>query len=39
MLRWRAATALVLAPIALGAIILGKWAVLVVVLLVVAVAA
>jgi phosphatidate cytidylyltransferase len=39
MLRWRAATALVLAPVALGAIILGKWAVLVVVLLVVAVAA
>ena len=39
MLRWRAATALVLAPIALGAIILGKWSVLVVVLLVVAVAA
>ena len=39
MLRWRAATALVLAPIALGAIILGKWAILVVVLFVVAVAA
>ena len=39
MLRWRAATALVLAPVALGAIILGKWAVLVVVLLVVTVAA
>jgi phosphatidate cytidylyltransferase len=39
MLRWRAATALVLAPVALGAIILGKWAVLVVVFLVVAVAA
>src|SRR5215218_1611898 len=39
MLRWRAATALVLAPVALGAIALGKWAVLVVVLLVVAVAA
>jgi phosphatidate cytidylyltransferase len=39
MLRWRAATALVLAPVALGAIALGKWAVLVVVLLVMAVAA
>src|SRR5215207_2933533 len=39
MLRWRAATALVLAPVALGAIALGKWAVLVLVLLVVAVAA
>jgi phosphatidate cytidylyltransferase len=39
MLRWRAATALVLAPVALGAIGLGKWAVLVVVLLVMAVAA
>ncbi|HEX2183547.1 MAG TPA: phosphatidate cytidylyltransferase [Rubrobacteraceae bacterium] len=34
MLRWRAATALVLAPVALGAIALGKWAVLLVVLLV-----
>ena len=34
MLRWRAVTALVLAPIALGAIALGKWAVLLVVLLV-----
>ena len=34
MLRWRTATALVLAPVALGAIALGKWAVLVVVLLV-----
>jgi phosphatidate cytidylyltransferase len=39
MLRWRAATALVLAPVALGAIALGKWAVLVVVFLVMAVAA
>src|SRR5829696_64742 len=39
MLRWRAATALVLAPVALGAIALGKWAVLVLVLLVMAVAA
>jgi len=36
MLRWRAATALVLAPVALGAIALGKWAVLVVVFLVMA---
>ena len=34
MLRWRTATALVLAPVALGAIALGKWAVLLVVLLV-----
>ena len=34
MLRWRTATALVLAPLALGAIALGKWAVLLVVLLV-----
>ena len=39
MLRWRAATALVLAPVALGAIALGKWAVLVLVLLVMAAAA
>src|SRR5215204_5771922 len=39
MLRWRAATALVLAPVALGAIALGKWAVLVVVFLVMAAAA
>ena len=39
MLRWRAATALVLAPVALGAIALGKWAVLVVVFLVMAVGA
>ena len=39
MLRWRAATALVLAPVALGAIALGKWAVLVVVFVVMAVAA
>ncbi len=39
MLRWRAATALLLAPIALGAIALGRWAVLVVVLLVAALAA
>jgi len=36
MLRWRAATALVLAPVALGAIALGKWAVLAVVFLVMA---
>lgn len=35
MLRWRAVTALVLAPIVLGAILLGPWAVLTVVLLVV----
>jgi phosphatidate cytidylyltransferase len=34
VLRWRTATALVLAPLALGAIALGKWAVLLVVLLV-----
>jgi phosphatidate cytidylyltransferase len=39
LLRWRAATALVLAPVALGAIALGKWAVLVVVFIVMAVAA
>ena len=35
MLRWRTVTALILAPIVLGAIMLGTWAVLVVVLLVV----
>jgi phosphatidate cytidylyltransferase len=34
VLRWRTATALVLAPVAFGAIVLGKWAVLLVVLLV-----
>jgi phosphatidate cytidylyltransferase len=34
VLRWRTATALVLAPVALGAIALGKWAVLLVVFLV-----
>ncbi len=39
MLRWRTLTALVLAPIVIGAIMLGRWAVLVVVLLVVARAA
>jgi phosphatidate cytidylyltransferase len=39
VLRWRTATALVLAPLALGAIALGKWAVLLVVLLVTAGAA
>ena len=39
MLRWRTATAVVLAPVALGAIALGKWAVLIVVLVVVGVAA
>ena len=36
MLRWRAATALVLAPIALASIALGKWAVLLVLLVVIA---
>jgi phosphatidate cytidylyltransferase len=39
MLRWRTATALVLAPVALGAIILGKWAVLTLVFVVMGVAA
>lgn len=39
MLRWRLATALVLGPLVLGAILLGRWAVLAVVLLVVALAA
>ncbi len=39
MLRWRTATALVLAPLALGAIALGKWAVLALVFVVVGVAA
>jgi phosphatidate cytidylyltransferase len=39
MLRWRTATALVLAPVALGAIVLGKWAVLTLVFVVVGVAA
>src|SRR5215212_5598240 len=39
MLRWRTATALVLAPVALGAIILGKWAVLTLVFVVMCVAA
>jgi phosphatidate cytidylyltransferase len=39
MLRWRTATALVLAPVALGAIILGKWAVIGLVFLVTGVAA
>ena len=39
MLRWRTATALVLAPVALGAIILGKWAVLALVFVVMGVAA
>jgi phosphatidate cytidylyltransferase len=34
MLRWRSATALVLAPVALGAIALGKWAILALVLVV-----
>jgi hypothetical protein len=39
MLRWRAATALVLAPVALAAIALGKWAILLVLLVVIAGAA
>jgi len=39
VLRWRAATALVLAPIALASIALGKWAILAVLLLVIAGAA
>ena len=39
MLRWRTATALVLAPVALGAILLGKWAVLTLVIVVMGVAA
>jgi phosphatidate cytidylyltransferase len=39
VLRWRAATALVLAPIALASIALGKWAILVVLLVVIAGAA
>ena len=39
MLRWRTATALVLAPVALGAILLGKWAVLALVVVVAGVAA
>lgn len=39
MLRWRTATALLLAPVVLGAILIGRWAVLLLVLAVVAVAA
>ena len=39
MLRWRAATALVLAPIALASIALGKWAIFLVLLVVIAGAA
>ena len=39
MLRWRTVTALVLAPIALAAIVIGKWAILVVLLVVIAGAA
>jgi len=39
MLRWRTATALVLAPVALGAIVVGKWAVLALVFMVMGVAA
>lgn len=39
MLRWRTVTALVLAPITLGAILLGTWAVLLLVLLVVGLSA
>ena len=39
MLRWRAATALVLAPIALASIALGNWAILLLLLVVIAGAA
>ncbi|CAN5897857.1 phosphatidate cytidylyltransferase [soil metagenome] len=39
MLRWRTVTALILAPVVLGAIMLGRWAVLAVVLIVVGLAA
>ena len=39
MLRWRAATALVLAPIALASIAIGKWAMIAVLLVVIAGAA
>jgi phosphatidate cytidylyltransferase len=39
LLRWRTATALVLGPVVLGAILLGPWAVLILVLIVVGVAA
>jgi phosphatidate cytidylyltransferase len=39
MLGWRTATALVLAPVALGAILLGEWAVLTLVFIVIGVAA
>jgi phosphatidate cytidylyltransferase len=39
MLRWRTATALILAPVVLGAILLGTWAVLALILVVVALAA
>ncbi|HEX2728915.1 MAG TPA: phosphatidate cytidylyltransferase, partial [Rubrobacteraceae bacterium] len=39
MLRWRTVTALVLAPITLGAILLGTWAVLLLILLVVGLSA
>ena len=39
MLWWRTATALVLAPVALGAILVGKWAVLALVCVVAGVAA
>lgn len=39
MLRWRFVTALILAPIVLGAILYGRWAVLAVILIVIALAA
>ncbi|WP_053057965.1 phosphatidate cytidylyltransferase [Rubrobacter aplysinae] len=39
MLRWRIATALILAPVVLGALLLGRWTVLALVLVVVALAA
>ena len=39
MLRWRAATALVLAPIALASIAIGKWAMIALLLVVIAGAA
>ena len=39
MLRWRVVTALVLAPVVLGALMLGRWAVLAVIVLLVARAA
>ncbi len=39
MLRWRFVTALVLAPIVLGAIMLGRWAIMAVILIVIAISA